>query len=79
MSDRIQKFIDSLDEKTRARLKQRLVRLREDPLGRSNDVKKLKGFSEDIYRLRVGDIRILYRLLDGGVEVVDIDYRGNVY
>ncbi len=79
MPDRIKKFIESLDNKSKARLKRRLEHLRADPFLRSNDVKKLKGWGKNVYRLRVGDIRIVYRLSSSEVEIIDIDYRGNVY
>lgn len=39
------------------------------------DIKKLKGFS-DIYRVRSGDIRILYRVDGGTVYLLAIERRG---
>ncbi|MEZ4087487.1 MAG: type II toxin-antitoxin system RelE/ParE family toxin [Candidatus Gracilibacteria bacterium] len=79
MPDKITKFVNALDAKTRKRLKERLKSLRENPLARSQDVKKLKGWGKSTYRLRMGDIRIIYRLNDGKVAIIDIDFRGNVY
>lgn len=79
MPDRIKKFVDSLNLKTRERLKRRLVQLREDPFKHTNDVKKLKGAGKNLYRLRMGKIRIIYRLMDKEIEIVDIDYRGSIY
>lgn len=79
MPDKITKFVNALDTKTRKRLKERLKRLRENPLARSQDVKKLKGWGKSTYRLRMGDIRIIYRLNDGKVVIMDIDFRGSVY
>lgn len=46
------------------------------------DLKKLKGISPAIYRIRKGDIRILFRYENGEIIVVHvetIDFRGNVY
>ncbi|MCA9374579.1 type II toxin-antitoxin system RelE/ParE family toxin [Candidatus Peregrinibacteria bacterium] len=79
MPDKITKFVNALDAKTRKRLKERLKSLRENPLARSQDVKKLKGWGKNTYRLRMGDIRIIYRLNDSKVAIIDIDFRGNVY
>lgn len=59
-------------------MKKKLELLKRDPF-RMKDVKKLKGLGEDTYRLRVGKIRIIYRIVNNGVEVVDVDYRGNIY
>ena len=79
MPDKITKFVNALDAKMRKRLKERLKSLRENPLARSQDVKKLKGWGKNTYRLRMGDIRIIYRLNDSKVAIIDIDFRGNVY
>lgn len=77
MPDKIQKFINALGEKQRNRLKQRLIALKESPFT-GNDIKKLKGVN-DLYRLRIGKIRVIFKVIDPIIEVVDIDYRGNIY
>ncbi len=46
------------------------------------DLKKLKGSAMPIYRIRKGNIRILFRFENGEIIVVHvetIDFRGNVY
>jgi len=47
---------------------------------KSFDVKKLKGI-QNAYRIRVGKIRILYKVFEHEkmVYIYDIDYRGKVY
>lgn len=44
------------------------------------DIKKLKG-KENLYRTRLGDIRILYSIYQNilTIEVVNIGFRGDVY
>lgn len=42
-------------------------------------VKKMQGRDDNIYRLRIGKIRIVYKIADADVEIIDIDYRGNIY
>ena len=69
-----QKFLDKQDRPKRIRLYRAIYRL---PDG--TDTKKLKG--HDLYRLRVGDCRVLYRI-DNGVKIItieNIDNRGDVY
>lgn len=66
------KYIESCDKLTRNRLKVSIENL---PLG---DVKKLKGF-ENEYRLRVGDLRILFSVQDGIICINDIKSRGQIY
>lgn len=78
MTDKIQKFINSLDPKRRLQLKQKLLDLRQNPFHASH-IKKLKGEFNGCWRLRLGDIRVIYRVDAGQVEIIDIDHRGNIY
>lgn len=69
-----QKFLDKQDKSTRIRLYKAIYRL---PDG--TDIKKLKGYN--LYRLRVGNCRILYTI-DDSIRLIDIeniDNRGDVY
>ena len=43
------------------------------------DVKKLEGKLKDHYRLRVGTHRVLFRLLDGIIEVYAVKQRKEAY
>ncbi len=78
MTDKIGKFIDSLDLKTKARLKEKLSQLKQNPFAMTG-VKKLVGVGGTAYRLRVGKIRIIYVVCSGKIKIIDIDFRGNVY
>lgn len=51
------KYINSADKPTKKRLKESIEKI---PLG---DIKKLQGI-EDGYRLRVGDLRVLFSMED---------------
>jgi len=78
MPDKVMKFIESLDDKTRARLKKKLAELKQNPYTVSG-VKKMNG-TDHTYRLRIGKIRIIYTIdIRNVIEIVDIDYRGNIY
>ena len=44
----------------------------------SGDIKKMKGY-EDRYRLRVGDIRVLFKLVKNHITVYLIAYRKDAY
>lgn len=79
MPDKITKFIESLDQKTRQRLKEKIAALRQDPFQMRN-VKKLIHYGQKAYRFRLGDIRIIYIVKgDKSIEIMDIDWRGNIY
>ena len=63
----IQKQLDNLPEKQRERLlvDMRLLADAPRPIG----VKKLKGY-ENIYRIRVGDYRVIYEIQDQEMLVI---------
>lgn len=72
--DKIQKALKKLTEKERKQIKQILIRLKEKRIA-NLDIKKLKGRS-DIFRIRKGDIRIIYKLdFDGKFFVLVIERR----
>ena len=66
------KHIESFDKNTKQRLKKAIEKL---PFG---DIKKLKGFQND-YRLRVGNLRVLFSLENDIITVKDVLSRGNAY
>lgn len=78
MSDKIAKFLKSLDKKMKQRLKSELIEIR---LGNfdNKDIKKMVGWGKDVYRIRVGKIRIIFQQLPDEVVVLDVDFRGNIY
>ena len=66
------KYINSCDKQTKQRLKEVIEKL---PIG---DVKKLNGLETD-YRLRVGDLRVLFSIEDDTITIKDILPRGQAY
>jgi mRNA-degrading endonuclease RelE of RelBE toxin-antitoxin system len=66
------KYINNADKATKKRLKEAIEKLP------SGDIKKLKG-AKDGYRLRVGDLRILFAIDDDTVFIEDIKPRGQAY
>lgn len=66
------KYINSSDKNTKQRLKKAIENI---PFG---DIKKLSGF-ENEYRLRVGELRVLFTLENDTVIVNEIGSRGEIY
>lgn len=66
------KHIQAQDKPTRQRLKAAIENL---PDG---DVKKLQGYKND-YRLRVGNLRVLYSVIDDILIIKDVLPRGQAY
>lgn len=71
--DKIDKFLNKLS-KAESSL---LMKVITDVLKRKTDhydVKKLKGHT-DVYRIRVGNKRIIYRQIVGDIEILDVSLR----
>ena len=68
------KFIDKQPKNQKERIYEAISKL---PNG---DIKKLKGY-KTLYRLRVGDYRILYTFEEDKIiiRVTDINNRGDIY
>ena len=69
-----QKFLDKQNKNNRIRLYKAIYKLPE-----GTDIKKLKG--HNLYRLRVGDFRVLYSIDDviRLIDIENIDSRGDIY
>ena len=66
------KYINSCDKNTKKKIKEGIEKI---PLG---DIKKLKGFDSE-YRLRIGDLRVLFSMENDIITINDINPRGQVY
>lgn len=78
LSKRANRDLDSLGPALRRRIVLRLEELGEDPFARGTV--KLQG-RDNVYRVRVGDYRILYEVLSSEkiVLVEKIDHRSTIY
>lgn len=66
------KFLDKQEENIKLRIKKSIEKL---PVG---DVIKLKG-TNDMYRLRIGDFRVIFYKEENAIKVSKIDNRGQAY
>ncbi len=66
------KYINSADKTTKKRLKEAIEKI---PLG---DIKKLQGIDNG-YRLRVGDLRVLFSIENDTIYIDNILPRGQAY
>lgn len=66
------KHIKELDKPTKARILNAIEKL---PIG---DVKKLQGYQID-YRLRIGDLRVLFSMENDIIIIKDVLPRGQAY
>ncbi|MCI0585501.1 MAG: type II toxin-antitoxin system RelE/ParE family toxin [Planctomycetes bacterium] len=70
--------LEKLPRDVLRRVTERMIALEEDP--RPPGCKKLTG-EEDLYRIRVGDYRVVYEIDDGerGVRIARVRHRREVY
>lgn len=79
MTSHLEKFLKSLDSKTRDRIQALILGLRSGNVHPKGS-KKLKGWKGDFYRVRMGKIRVIYHVQQNGFfEIWDVDFRGNIY
>jgi mRNA interferase RelE/StbE len=78
---RATKTLQNMPESTRQAIKSRIDLLAEDPYQHPQlDIKKMQGFAA-IYRLRVGQYRIIYEIIADElvVLILRLGSRGDVY
>lgn len=73
------KFLKSLDKKLVLRIFLKIEKLKEEPI--PHDSKTVEGYSEKLFRARVGDYRILYEVdyKNNLIGVVKIEKRARAY
>ena len=72
-----EKVYDKLDKISKERIKKGIAGLTEiPPVG---DIKNLKGEFTGLKRLRIGDFRIIYQVLDDIIRINNILPRGSAY
>lgn len=78
LSPRAQKNLRNLSHSNRKRIVVAIDELAQNPFPRGKKVKKLTT-SPTGWRLRVGNIRVLYTIEDKTIKIYTIEKRGDVY
>ena len=78
-SNQAQKFLKSIDNDLLKRIFSKIEELRATPV--IHDTKSIHGYGEKLFRVRVGDYRILYEIdySTKMIGIVKIDKRSRVY
>ena len=73
-------FIDKRTPKDQTRVTNIFLKLKENPYRADLDIKKLEGRS-DVYRLRIGKYRFLYKIIKDRLLIfmLKADTRGDIY
>jgi len=79
LKPKAERFLKSQDDKTVGLVMEKLRALARDPFAPNNNVKKL--VKQQGYRLRVGDIRVVYHIHKNIliILVINIGFRGEIY
>lgn len=75
MTDRIEKILAKLSERERKKIASILAQMINGQLS-DLDMKKLRG-SDDIYRIRKGDLRIIFWKKDAQLKILAIERRSD--
>ena len=87
-SKRAVKFLKKLDVQSAEKVRQKILQLQSmlETEGiipfTELDIKKLKGQWDGYFRLRVGQIRVIFTVIDSEIEILliqDIGFRGGIY
>jgi mRNA interferase RelE/StbE len=78
LSTPAQKQFGKLDNEIKKRVKNALHRLADSGAGDIKEMKGIKG-GADLYRLRVGDYRLVYSLDSDAIRITQIFHRGKGY
>ncbi|MBI4167796.1 MAG: type II toxin-antitoxin system RelE/ParE family toxin [Candidatus Aenigmarchaeota archaeon] len=78
-SNQALKFLKQADKVLARRILDKLELLVNEPVGRN--AKAIEGYKEKLYRVRVGDYRILYEVdhENKKIGIIKIDHRSKVY
>ncbi|MDQ1299538.1 MAG: hypothetical protein QG636_206 [Patescibacteria group bacterium] len=71
--DKISKLLKKLSAKEQERLEEILAVLMSEDSS-SLDIKKLKGV-DDVYRVRTGDLRVIFQKQGGEIRILEISQR----
>lgn len=70
-----QDALDKLELSTALRIAKKVHELRTNPF--NQDIKKLKG--SPLYRLRVGDYRVIFELSPDSILILKVGHRQHIY
>ncbi|RLG28932.1 type II toxin-antitoxin system RelE/ParE family toxin [Methanosarcinales archaeon] len=81
ISKTARRTLENLQEKDKQRIIFKLKGLTNNPGKRRTkmDIKKLRDTDPTLYRLRVGDFRVIYAIIGDEVKVTEIMHRGKNY
>ena len=72
LSERSQDDLDSLPDKITSQILADCARLADNPIPDGKRIKKLQGYKVNVYRLRAGDYRIVFKRSGNRIDIVRV-------
>lgn len=72
LSEKAQDDLDGFPKKIAAQIVEDCSRLANDPVPDGKRIKKLQGYKENLYRLRTGDYRVVFKRSGTRIDIVRI-------
>ena len=72
LSEKARRDIDFLPSKITHQILADCSRLADDPIPDGKRIKKLKGFKQNLYRLRAGDYRVIFQRSGSRIDIVRV-------
>ena len=77
LSEKAQRDLDAIPSKQAEQILADCRRLAEDPVPDGKRIKKLQGFKENLYRLRAGDYRVVFRRSGTRIDIARVLNKGD--
>jgi mRNA-degrading endonuclease RelE of RelBE toxin-antitoxin system len=72
LSEKAQRDLDHFSDKIANQILADCARLAGDPIPDGKRIKKLQGFKENLYRLRAGDYRVVFKRSGTRIDIVRV-------
>ena len=72
LSEKAQRDLDVFSDKIANQILADCIRLAENPIPDGKRIKKLQGFKDNLYRLRAGDYRVVFKRSGKRIDIVRI-------
>ena len=72
LSDHAQRDLDTFSDKVIKQILADCARLANDPIPDGKRIKKLQGWKENLYRLRAGDYRVVFKRSGTRIDIVRV-------
>ena len=72
LSEKAQRDLDGFSDKITNQILTDCTRLGNDPIPDGKRIKKLQGFKDNLYRLRAGDYRVVFKRSGTRIDIVRV-------